>query len=270
MPYVLSILIGLSLGATSVLYAYTYSPEAVLTYESSVAEATTPTSSTPIVVRDYAPVLTSPEEAPQALALTPEAIEETNKITELEAKAEEEIVTAPVIVERAMLNERVDTSVPFFSQFADISSPSWQKVGCGVASLAMLIEYYKPGTVAVDALLTEGINTGAYIDGAGWSHGGLAELANKHGLKGVAHDLAPQSMGDAVNKLEAALKDGPVIASVYYTFDPESPIPHLVVINSIDGDTVSYNDPAEPRGGGTISKDAFVRAWKKRFIEVHT
>ncbi len=47
--------------------------------------------------------------------------------------------------------------VPFYSQFSDITSATWQKVGCGIASLAMLIEYYNPGVVTVDTLLEEGI-----------------------------------------------------------------------------------------------------------------
>lgn len=34
-------------------------------------------------------------------------------------------------------------SVPF-SQFADISAPEWRKVGCGIASTAMIIDFFNP------------------------------------------------------------------------------------------------------------------------------
>lgn len=158
--------------------------------------------------------------------------------------------------------------VPFYSQFNDISAVKWQKIGCGIASLAMLIEYYKPGEVSVDALLDEGISSGAYLSGAGWIHRGLALLANDHGLDGMNYDLSSKNMDSAFAQFETALKKGPVIASVYYTFDPKSPIPHLVVVNGISDDVVYYNDPSDVSGGGSISTGTFKKAWKKRYIEV--
>ncbi len=156
--------------------------------------------------------------------------------------------------------------VPFFSQFTDISSPKWQKVGCGIASLAMIIEYYEPGSASVDTLLAEGIELGAYSD-AGWTYKGLIDVSGKYGFTGESHDLAGSASAYADFKEDVA--KGPVIASVYYTFTPGHPIPHLVVVNKIEGDTVYYNDPAEQAGGGTISVDAFTKAWKKRYIEIY-
>jgi len=159
-------------------------------------------------------------------------------------------------------------TVPFYSQFSDISMASWRKVGCGIASLAMLIEFYKPGEVTVDTLLGEGISAGAYISSAGWSHKGLIGLSNKYGLDGESYDMAGSSMDVAFAKLKDVLKTGPVIVSVHYTFDPKNPIPHLVVVNGIKDDLVHYNDPAEKSGDGTVSISQFQSAWKKRYIEV--
>lgn len=160
-------------------------------------------------------------------------------------------------------------SVPFYSQFTDVSDPSWKKLSCGVASLAMLIELYEPDEISsVDALLREGINSGAYIRGAGWSHRGLVRLAKKHGLSGDTYDFSRRGMSTAFAKLKASLKNGPAIVSVHYTFDPQNPIPHLAVINDIEGDTLYYNDPAETSGGGTLSAEKFKAAWKKRYITV--
>jgi len=161
-----------------------------------------------------------------------------------------------------------ESEVPFFSQFKDISSTKWQKIGCGVASLAMLIDYYKPGEVSVDNLLNEGINSGAYLTNQGWTHQGLASLADDHGLKGKPYDFSNMSMDNAFSQIKTALEKGPVIASVHYTFDPKNPIPHLVVINSIVGETVTYNDPADDSGGKKISATTFKSAWKKRYIAV--
>jgi predicted double-glycine peptidase len=164
--------------------------------------------------------------------------------------------------------KKTETRVPFFSQFTDISDPSWRKVGCGIASLAMIIELYEPGKVSVDKLLNEGIESGAYLNDAGWIHSGLIALAKKYGLKGHTHDLSELNTKGALEELENTLAEGPVMASVHYTFDPKNPIPHLVVINKIVGDTVYYNDPSEKAGNGSISTTKFLKAWKKRYIEL--
>lgn len=160
------------------------------------------------------------------------------------------------------------TQTPFYSQFDDITDPSWKKVGCGIASLAMIIEFYNPGEVSVDNLLTEGIKSGAYLNDAGWIHKGLIDLAQRYNLNGNTSDLSGLSTSGALEKLENILAEGPVMASVHYTFDPKNPIPHLVVINKIVGDTVYYNDPSEKAGNGSISTAKFLKAWKKRYIEI--
>lgn len=161
-------------------------------------------------------------------------------------------------------------TLPFYSQFADISSSKWQKIGCGIASLAMIIEYHKPNSIAsVDALLAEGIAKDAYLASAGWTYKGLIDVSSKYGFDGESYDLAGMDGSRALAELERAVEKGPVIASVHYTFDPANPIPHLVVVNGIEGDTVFYNDPAEKAGGGSISTSKFLKAWKKRYIEFY-
>jgi uncharacterized protein YvpB len=159
-------------------------------------------------------------------------------------------------------------SVPFYSQFTDITSPQWQKVGCGIASVAMLIDYYSDEAVSVDDLLTSGIESGAFNEEAGWSHAGLIALAKPYGISGDSHSLAHLSTEDAMNALAIILKDGPVMASVHYTFEPTNPIPHLVVITGTKDDRVYYNDPAETSGNNSITVEKFTNAWKKRYIEI--
>jgi uncharacterized protein YvpB len=158
--------------------------------------------------------------------------------------------------------------VPFFSQFADISSPKWRGIGCGVTSLAMLIEFYEPDSVTVDQLLSRGISSGAYLQNAGWKHQGLIDLSRRYGLGGKAYDLSNKSKATALLKLKEQLADGPVMVSVHYKFDPTSTIPHLAVINGIENGMVYYNDPAGKKGGEKISEEKFLKAWKKRFIVI--
>lgn len=171
------------------------------------------------------------------------------------------------ITEHIAVSTRIP-SVPFYSQFTDITPTAWKKIGCGIASLAMLIEYYEPGKMTVDTLLQEGIVADAYLSNAGWTHAGLIALSTKYGLKGASRDMAALSMNAAFNQLETVLNEGPVMVSVHYTFDPKNPIPHLVVVNGVSNGMVHYNDPAEKSGDGTISVAQFQSAWKKRYIEI--
>lgn len=164
------------------------------------------------------------------------------------------------------VSESLLFDVPFYSQFTDISSVHWQKVGCGIASVAMIIDHYSDEPVSVDELLARGIQAGAYIESAGWSHAGLLDLSRAYGLDGESVSLVDLSGSDAFAELETVLVEGPVMVSVHYTFEPTNPIPHLVVIRGVQDGKVFYNDPAEPAGGGVISVDTFINAWKKRYI----
>ena len=157
-------------------------------------------------------------------------------------------------------------SVPFYSQFKDISSASWQKVGCGIASLAMVVDYYSTSTISVNHMLSQGIKAGAYLNDAGWTYAGLILVGEKYGLYGKSYLLSSLTSKDAFVQLKNSLEKGPVIASVHYKFDPKNPIPHLVVVNGVDGDFIYYNDPASNGGAKKISIADFLHAWKKRYI----
>lgn len=239
-----------------------------------------PSSYTVYVNAATNPTLTSLEAIPAEAETTPIEIETLSPVdesslieTQLLSPAEETTPTeteALPPVDEEKNNDMKSTSprtVPFYSQFADISAPEWRKIGCGIASLAMLIDFYAPA-ITVDTLLSEGIKSGAYVSDAGWSHSGLIALAKDHGLTGEAQYLTDKSMSDAFDSLKAAVTEGPVMVSVHYTFEPTNPIPHLVIVTDIDNTSVHYNDPAEKSGGGTISIQKFQNSWKKRYIEI--
>lgn len=158
--------------------------------------------------------------------------------------------------------------VPFYSQFADITPVDWRAVGCGIASTAMLIDFYSTQSVDVDALLQQGITANAFLSDAGWTHQGLINLTKQFGLDGASVSLSHLTMEAAFVALETVVTEGPVMVSVHYTFQPTNPIPHLAVITGIDDTRVYYNDPAEQQGEGNISIEQFKSAWKKRYIEI--
>lgn len=167
-----------------------------------------------------------------------------------------------------VLDAKKSQEIPFISQFKDISSTEWKNKSCGVASLAMIIDYYRPDSVEVNTLLRQAIARGAFLKNAGWIHRDLALLSEGYGLEGQAYDLSGQSSRVAYSQFKGLLEDGPVIASVHYKFDPKNPIPHLVVINRIEGDTVFVNDPAGKGKDEEVSLPDFLKAWKKRFIVI--
>lgn len=158
--------------------------------------------------------------------------------------------------------------VPFYSQFQDVSAVAWQKQACGIASLAMIIDFYKTDEISVDTLLAQGISADAYDEKVGWIYKGLMQVAKKYGLEGTTYDFGNKSTKIAFTELEKFLKEGPVIVSVHYGFNPKSTIPHLVVIDGIDKDIMYYNDPAAKTGMKQISTTDFLKAWKKRFIVI--
>lgn len=230
-------------------------------------------------ISSYDEVIAYQKEEPSVVVAPAVEVEQIEEVTEevAEAETEEQVevlekdikeeIADPVQIKSKQKVAQRAPIVPFYSQFDDITSASWKKIGCGIASLAMLIEYYNPGSVVVDTLLQEGINANAYLDSAGWTYAGLIGVSKKYGLGGETHDYGNLSMEKAYAELVAELEEGPVMASVHYTFQKSNPIPHLVIINGIKDEKVYYNDPAEKNGGGSISVAQFQSAWKKRYVE---
>lgn len=235
--------------ASSSLYAASLYAAPITTYTQldAVSAAVMPTTATPATSTHPATV---PASTPIDAVVSPAATVNTTA---------DPLPPATASAETAF-------TVPFYSQFADISSPQWQKVGCGIASLAMLVDFYEPGPVSVDALLAEGIARNAYLDSAGWTYAGLIGVGENHGITGASYDLGHLSSARALAALETALADGPVMVSVHYTFDPANPIPHLVIATGIRDGEFHYNDPAEPSGGGSIPLTQFQQSWKQRYI----
>ncbi|MFA5934033.1 MAG: C39 family peptidase [Candidatus Paceibacterota bacterium] len=159
-------------------------------------------------------------------------------------------------------------NVPLYSQITDISSVEWRQKGCGVADLAMLIEYYKPNTTSVDEVLREALAGGAYQNGAGWKHDGLAAVAAKHGLVGKTFDLTKLNKEDSLDELKSIVKEGPAVASIRRGFAAQSPYGHLIVVTGFDNDSIYYNDPGKRDGIRKVPITTFMQGWKKRLIVV--
>lgn len=250
--------------ASAIFIALGLTPGTTITYSAPIpvstisAPITEMTTSLPETVTD----VDIPEEIQSEESILEDTLPIPESAPEVAIKIDKEVPQQKTATTHATV-----FSVPFYSQLTDISAPEWKKIGCGIASLAMLIKFYNPEEfTSVDTLLKEGIALDAYSS-AGWTYAGLIAVSHKYGLDGTTHDFGGSSIDVAFSAFEKALAVGPVMASVHYTFTPTNPIPHLVIVTGIKGDTLYYNDPAEPSGNGSIPVSQFKSSWKKRYIE---
>lgn len=239
-------------------------PGAAITYSAPVPTTTisAPIAEVPAPLPETVADVDTPEEMQSEESILEDTLPIPESAPEVAIKIDEEVPQQKTATTHSSV-----FSVPFYSQLTDISAPEWKKIGCGIASLAMLIEFHNPDSLtSVDTLLQEGIAADAYSS-VGWTYAGLIAVSHKYGLDGTTHDFGDSSIDVAFSAFEKALTAGPVMASVHYTFTPTNPIPHLVIVTGIKGDTLYYNDPAEPSGNGSIPVSQFKSSWKKRYIE---
>jgi hypothetical protein len=170
--------------------------------------------------------------------------------------------------------------VPFVSQQV-YGDAEWRRFGCGIASLKMVLDYWhaqdpRNGTDDADALYAAGLAAHAFNPDFGWLHAGLAGLAVARGYESYNLDLGPRSARpmsapDALAELTRELHSGPVIASVYRSFDPARGGGHLVVITGVSDAGVQLNDPEpahEREGRRHLPRPEFLAGFKHRYIVV--
>ncbi|MFZ2072650.1 MAG: C39 family peptidase [Minisyncoccia bacterium] len=172
-------------------------------------------------------------------------------------------IVAPIVAPVTM-----PYNVPLYSQIADISSVEWKQKGCGVADVAMIVNFYKPQTTTVQKVLEQGISSGAYQKNVGWKHDGLAALAKKYDLKGKVNDFSQLEKKTALNQFKDVIKEGPAIASIHRGFDPKSSFGHLIVITGFDETFVFYNDPGKHDGIRKVLITDFMKGWKRKLIVI--
>jgi len=159
-------------------------------------------------------------------------------------------------------------NVPLYSQHLDVRDEKWREHACGIAALKIVLDYYGAETPPLDTLIARAAERGAYLEGVGWKHRELAELAGTFGLRGEAFDWAALEPEAAYQELLCFFPASPVLASIYNDFDAARG-GHIVVLTGLDGDTISYADPDATERGSilrTVSKDVFLRGWKRRIV----
>jgi ABC-type bacteriocin/lantibiotic exporter with double-glycine peptidase domain len=159
--------------------------------------------------------------------------------------------------------------IPLYSQYLDIRESEWKTKSCGVVSLSMLLAFWGKH-ISPENLLKEGLFSGAYIPGIGWTHKGLAKLAIKQGLFGKNFDWFSKSPKQAFKKLVFYLGKYPVIASIHKNFKLENE-GHLILLVEIKNNQIFYFEPNSKTRKNilqVVSIDKFLSGWKRRIILV--
>ncbi|MBM4389206.1 MAG: C39 family peptidase [Deltaproteobacteria bacterium] len=163
--------------------------------------------------------------------------------------------------------------IPAYSQYLDVKNRAWKRRSCGIVALKMAMDYYEPRRAAIRSiprLIKKGMRMHAYVRNVGWSHRGLAHIAETYSFRGKNYDWWKETPRRALTKLNRYLGNGPVLASVYRDLRPNAH-GHLVVIAGLEKGTIYYYNP-DSRTKSRIARHAslkkFLRGWKRRIIVI--
>jgi ABC-type bacteriocin/lantibiotic exporter with double-glycine peptidase domain len=190
--------------------------------------------------------------------------------------------------------------VPYRSQREPEILENYGTRGCGVSSLAMVLDYYghKLSGHELKKLADE---TDAYQGVKGWTHDGLIKIGRKLGLSGYRINYDFKTDEDLEKSKQVLAAEGedekdlerfsnsfdfarkhtayedierlisqniPVIASMSAEYTGLS-YSHMVVITAIDSEKVSINDPWDNGGDYELPRDEFEKYWTHRVVVLY-
>ncbi|KKT92099.1 MAG: hypothetical protein UW93_C0001G0098 [Parcubacteria group bacterium GW2011_GWC1_45_13] len=168
----------------------------------------------------------------------------------------------------------IKLNVPYYSQRLDVLDPEWKSRSCGTCAFKMAMEFLGPEKINLDDLTKEGLAFGAYLNGVGWIHQGLIDLAKKHGFKNSfrkewLEDKKQDGIGFITENLE---KNIPVLASVKNAGGG-----HIILIVGLKGSGEApegfyFHDPNAYRAVEGefkfLNLPEFLKVWKGRIIVI--
>lgn len=181
-------------------------------------------------------------------------------------------------------------TVPYYSQFADVTRQEWKSKACTVTCLKMAIEYATgKETTSVDTFIDVGVIIGAHT-GHGWDHSGIAILAHNYGVPAYKEEFRSVKVNTetkefsksqyeegmceyGISKIVKVLDEGGLaIVSVLRGLKPDGGF-HSILITGYEksGEDISFifHDPDTESGeksNMTISKTDFIPVWRKMAI----
>ena len=165
--------------------------------------------------------------------------------------------------------------VAYYSQYDSEIPEEWKKRSCGIVALRMALSQKRENDIQSSwGLVQEGVSSGAYIEGVGWKHAGLVDLAKKHGAQAFRREFRSWFLKTfyflAEQHLVMSLKRG-VVPIVSLTV-PDKNDTHLVPLIGYNETGFIYHEPAaytsEEGSEKHISYADFKKRWRKLAIFV--
>ncbi|MCY9827440.1 cysteine peptidase family C39 domain-containing protein [Vibrio splendidus] len=139
----------------------------------------------------------------------------------------------------------------------------WSNRSCGLACVQMLLLHSQINYTNIVSLYEQAIEQEFYTP-AGWIHSGLAELLSSRGVPAKAIPIEQEEI------CKGLAKGNMYIVSVTHKF-PQNGCKggHLVLLHSIDGEVVFFNDPSTwGESNKQLEKSVFFSSYSGRSIEV--
>lgn len=163
-------------------------------------------------------------------------------------------------------------SVPYYSQFAEITDPEWQNRACGMACLKMVLDFHGVQTPSLYDMVLKGNAAGGYVP-SGWLHDYSLGLARSYGFEAERHEKMDVD-ASLTEFRERLVRGEPVIVSVFRNFSEKTKFHQIVLVGFEEKDgTLSgfyFHDPDAPdtesRKGLFVPLQTFVENWRKMAI----
>lgn len=169
-------------------------------------------------------------------------------------------------------------TIPLVSQHKDVKEEKWRRNSCAVCSTKMMMTFgnRKHAEIDLGLLIEEAKKMGGYIEGIGWKHSTISDLAKKYGhsLKFI-HKFPKTKIEKKkwLGFLEKNVLNGkPAMVSINYKLKKKNG-GHIVVVNGVrqKGKIVlgyHIQDPDHRFGGNNyfVSKNKFSLGWKGGMI----
>lgn len=172
-------------------------------------------------------------------------------------------------------------SVPYYSQYLDVTDELWQPRACSIVCLKMLLESKDVATTSLDEMITQGEAIGAHGE-SGWKQDGIIALAKQYGAKLSRNEWrqsdtkSPEELNEeGIQFLISELRSGnAVLASAVKKFTEVDKF-HLVVLTGFeenDGVLTGFyyhDSDTQVRGEGEnlfVTIDIFRAKWRRMAI----
>lgn len=169
-------------------------------------------------------------------------------------------------------------TMPLIDQSKGVKDKKWKKNSCAICSMKMMMGFSNKKHTEIDIgqLIDEAKKLDGYLDGIGWRHKIISDLAKKYGIKLGFIEKFPKTFKEKskwLKKLEMNIVEGkPVMASIHYKLNKKNG-GHMVVVNGVRKNgkiTLGYHlqDPDSSFCGNNyyISKDEFLLGWRGGMI----